>query len=116
MKIIKILGLVLCFFIIFFICKTAVKNEVSKQTQEIQENNAKEIANLKLKCETEKLEQEKELKTQIIELQTELEKTKILLEKIEKRGKITDMIKKDVKTFINEFDGMLNLKGKTNEK
>jgi hypothetical protein len=96
--------------------KTLISNEVVKRTQLMQELNAHQLAEVKLKCETEKVDQETQLKKQIVDLQAELEKSKILIEKIQKRGKVTEQIKKDVDGFIKSFDALVGTKGKTNEK
>ncbi len=96
--------------------KTLINNEVAKRTQLMQELKAHELAQAKLSCETEKIDQSTELKKQIVDLETELEKSKILIEKIQKQGRVTQQIKKDVKSFMREFDLLVGTKGKQNEK
>jgi cell division protein FtsL len=95
--------------------KSLIKQQVAQQTQEIQENHAKQLAEEKLKCETSKLEMESALKKHIVEIEAELEKTKIILEKIQKQGRVTETIKNDVKGFMKDFDALIGTKGKANE-
>jgi ABC-type bacteriocin/lantibiotic exporter with double-glycine peptidase domain len=93
-----------------------INNQTSKKMQEVYERNAKTVAEIQLKCETEKLDQETELKKRIVDLEIELEKSKILIDKIQKQTKVTEQIKKDVRAFIKEFDALVGTKGKSNEK
>lgn len=95
--------------------KTHIKNEISKNIQEVQENNAKEIADSKLKCENEKNAIEVEYKKEILELKLQLDKAKILLEKVQNQKKYSTLIKQDVKKFMNEMDILFGIKGKQNE-
>lgn len=93
-----------------------INNKVAVKIQNIQEKNAKNIADIRLECETKKLEESAELKKQIIDLESELQKSKLLIEKIQRKGKVTEQIKKDVNAFIKEFDKLTGTKGKMNEK
>lgn len=106
---------VVCVFGVVII-NNHINNEISTRTQKIEEAFIKQLADTKLKCEADSINQEKQYKQQIVELQNEIEKTKILLEKIQKQKTITESIKKDVKSFVKKFDLMLGTKGKINEK
>ena len=107
------ISILLVAIIAYITANTAIKNAVAKQTQEIQEKYVREKAEDLLKCEEKFLANENELKKQIIELQTELEKTKLLLEKAEKEKNYKELAKKDSKTFMKEVDKSLGVRGKS---
>lgn len=112
----KVCGIFFLSVLAIVLVQKHINNQVSLKIQTFHELKAKELAEYKLKCETEKIDQTTELKKQIVDLETELEKSKILIEKIQKQGKVTEQIKKDVKGFMKEFDTLIGTRGKADEK
>lgn len=108
----KTLTIFLIGIFVIFAINTYINNQVNIRILAIQENNAKELADYKKQCENDKLNQENELKKQNAELINELEKTKILIEKLKKQNHYSNMVKNDINGFMKELDSVLGVKGK----
>lgn len=115
-KIIIFIASILLFFIAVQAINTYIDNKISQKTLEAKESFAKEKAELSKELEAEKINQKAKYEKQIIELEVQLEKAKILLDKIQKQKIYSTMVKKDVQTFIEEVNSLFDLKGKKDEK
>lgn len=104
-----------CVFVILSIQKY-INNQVIIRTQNIIELYAKEEAEYKLEYSNKLLDMEEKYKKELVEIREQLEKAKILIEKMKKEKKYTSMIKNDVNSFMKEVDKILGIKGKPNVK
>lgn len=110
---ISVLFITLGLFILILSFKTLISNEVSKQTLLMQENHAKEIAELTIKLEKEKVDTETKLKNDIIGLNEEIAKCKLEIEEAKNKKEYKELSKKNPQEFRKKVDEILGVKGKT---
>jgi len=108
----KRLGIFLGIILTIVSVKTYINNQVSLQTQFMQELCEKQKADIQLELEQKRLEEITKLEKEIVEYKTQLEKAKILIEKMETQKSYSELVKKDVKKFMKEFDELFGVKGK----
>lgn len=108
----KRLGYFLGFLLGVFLIQTYINNTVSTYSQKIEEVCEADKAAIKLELEQKLSDEKTRLEKEIIEYKTQLEKAKILIEKMETQKSYSELIKKDVKKFIQEFDELFGVKGK----
>lgn len=114
-KWITLAAVVVAFVFGVLLVQKIINDNIVKKTQEMQESKVREIAEYRLQCENEKNNIEINYKKQILDLKLQLEKSKILLEKVENEKKYSALIKQDIKKFMNEIDVLFNIKGKQSE-
>ncbi len=112
----KRFGIFLGIIITIVSIQTYISNQVSTRTQLMQELCESQKADIQLDLEQKRLEEKSRLEKEIVELRSQLEKAKILLDKIEQQKTYSVMIKKDVKKFMTEFDSMFGVQGKKDDK
>lgn len=112
----KRLGYFLGFLLVIFLLQTHINNQVTTRTQNIIEKTAQEKAELAKQLEADKINERAICQKEIVELKSQLEKAKILLDKMQKQKTYSTMVKKDVQSFIDEVNVLFDLKGKKDDK
>ncbi len=108
----KRLGILLLFIILILSIQKYINHQISVGVQLSQEICEKQKADIQIKLEQKRLEEKTKLEKDIVELRIQLEKAKILLDKIQQQKTYSTMIKKDVKKFMAEFDSIFSVEGK----
>lgn len=96
--------------------QTYVSNQVSTRTQLMQELCEKQKADIQLDLEQKRLEEKIRLEKEIVEYKTQLEKAKILIDKMQTQKRYSELIKKDAKKFMSEVDELFSLRSKESAK
>ena len=112
----KRLGIFLGIIILIVSIQVYINNQVSTRTQFMQELCEADKASIALNYEQKLSEEKTKLQKEIIEYKVQLEKAKILIEKMQSQKTYSDLVKKDVKKFMSEFDSLFGIKGKKDEK
>lgn len=107
-----VVAVVVCVFGVATI-KKYISNQISINTQALQENFEKQKYEIKVKYDTEKSELEQKLKQDIINIQKDLETCKLEAETKAKKQEYRELSKNNPGKFKKEVDKVLGVKGKT---
>lgn len=113
----KIIILSLCIilgiFTLSMFFKTFVANTVAKETLSMQEKHAKQLSDITIKLEKEKIDLETRYKNDIVQLNEELAKCKLEIEETKNKKEYKELSKKNPQEFKKKVDEILGVKGKT---
>lgn len=103
---------VVCIVFIWLLCKAYINIEVSKETHKTIDTYEEKIAQLKISLQADKIQIEKNLKQQLLDSKTELDKCKLEQETETKKKQYKELSKKNPKEFKKQVDKTLGVKEK----